>query len=83
MTQADLAKACGFAYFTMISQLELGRGFVPPERYVDFAHALGVDPQEFVREQLRFSNPWAWAVLYGSPKDLRALDNVPSRFSEA
>jgi transcriptional regulator with XRE-family HTH domain len=81
LTQAQLAKLCGFAYFTMISQIELGRGFVPPERYIDFAMALGIEPKEFVEQQLKFSNPWAWAVLYGTPQDLQKLADVPARFA--
>jgi transcriptional regulator with XRE-family HTH domain len=78
-TQQEVAKEIGFAYFTMISQLELGRSYVPPERYVDYAKAMEVDLQEFVKWQLRWSNPWAWTILYGTPEQLVALKEAPDR----
>ena len=73
LTQNEVAKALGLDYYTMISQLELGRGFCPPERYVDYAKVCGVDVREFTTQQLRFQNPWAWAILFGQARDLKAL----------
>ncbi len=68
LTQQQIAEKVGFAYFTMVSQLELGRAYVPPERYREYAAALGIDYVEFVKWQLRWSNPWAWAALFGPPE---------------
>ncbi len=40
MSQRELAKAVGFEYYTFISQLEGGRGRLPPAQYLAFAEAL-------------------------------------------
>ena len=64
MTQADLAKAVGITYYTAISAIEVGRNVVPPERYLDFARALGVNPKTFAKTVLRLTNPWLYALLY-------------------
>lgn len=64
MTQADLAKALGMTFYTAISAIEVGRNTVPPERYLDFAKALGVNPKTFMKTVLRLTNPWAFAILF-------------------
>jgi transcriptional regulator with XRE-family HTH domain len=69
MTQADLAKALGMQFYTAISAIELGRNTVPPERYLDFARALGVNPKTFMRHVLRLTNPWAFAILFTDQPD--------------
>lgn len=52
LSQKDLAAAAGFEYYTFISQMEIGRGRVPAERYEGYAKALGVDPREFAMRML-------------------------------
>lgn len=64
MTQAQLADILGVG-FTAISAIEVGRGSVPPERYDALASALGVDRAEFGKTMLRYSNPWAFEMIYG------------------
>ena len=81
-TQQEIAKEIGFAYYTMISQLELGRSFVPPERYREYAAALGVDLESFVRWQVRWSNPYAWAILFGGPDAEKILRDAPERLAD-
>jgi transcriptional regulator with XRE-family HTH domain len=81
LTQAQLASLVGLPYFTMISQLEQGRGYVPPDRYIEFANALGIDVKKFTMDQLRFQNPWAWAILFGTKRDIESLKDAPGRFS--
>ena len=66
MTQADLARAVGMTYYTAISAIEIGRNSVPPERYMAFAEALGVNPKTFVRNVLRLTNPWAFVLLFSN-----------------
>jgi transcriptional regulator with XRE-family HTH domain len=74
LTQVALAEKIGDGvFYTFISQLESGRGFVPPERYEAFAKALGVDLQEFAIDMIRFSNPFAWAAIWGGKKERRAV----------
>jgi hypothetical protein len=46
---------------TFISQLETGRGRIPPDRYLIWAEALKIPPKEFVQHVLRFYDP----VTYG------------------
>lgn len=69
MRQADLAKALGMQFYTAISAIEVGRNTVPPERYLDFAKALGVNPKVFMRNVLRLTNPWAYAILFTDRPD--------------
>ena len=65
LSQRQLAKLVGAEYYTFISQLETGRGRVPPDRYRVWAAALGVDAAVFVRELLRFYDPVTFEILFG------------------
>ena len=65
LTQKDLAKLIGYEYYTFISQIESGKGRVPPEQYEAWARALGVPPDEFVKHLLQFYDPFAWKILFG------------------
>jgi transcriptional regulator with XRE-family HTH domain len=49
LSQRQLAAKVGAEYYTIISQFETGRGRIPPDRYLVWAAALSVEPQEFVR----------------------------------
>ena len=42
LSQRQLAQKVSVDYYTFISQLENGRGRIPPDRYQDWAEALGV-----------------------------------------
>lgn len=64
LSQRDLARLVGVEYYTFISQLESGRGRIPPERYAVWAEALGIDPQVFVKELLRYYDPMTYALLF-------------------
>ena len=66
LSQRDLAHRIGAEYYTFISQLETGRGRVPPDRYLLWAQALGVEPQAFVRELMRYYDPLTHAILFGA-----------------
>ena|ERR1700753_533230 len=65
LSQRDLARLVGADYYTFISQLETGRGRVPPDRYRLWADALGVDARTFVKELLSFYDPITYDVLFG------------------
>lgn len=65
LSQRQLASKVGADYYTFISQLETGRGRIPPDRYRDWASALGVPPQDFVRSLLRFYDPITYEILFG------------------
>lgn len=64
LSQRQLAAKVGADYYTFISQLETGRGRIPPDRYREWAEALGVDARDFVRELLRFYDPITYDILF-------------------
>jgi len=64
LSQRDLARLVGAEYYTFISQLETGRGRVPPDRYRVWAAALNVEPHDFVRQLLSFYDPETYAILF-------------------
>ena len=66
LSQRQLAEKVGVEYYTFVSQLEAGRGRVPPERYETWASALGVDPQWFVKGLMRFYDPITYRILFGA-----------------
>src|SRR5262245_5522390 len=47
MSQRTLARHVGIEFYTIVAQLESGRGHIPPELYPLWARALGVDLREF------------------------------------
>ena len=49
LSQRELAKRVGIRYYTLIAQLEQGRGRVPSSKYLVWAQALGIEPDEFIR----------------------------------
>jgi transcriptional regulator with XRE-family HTH domain len=64
LSQRQMAERVGAEYYTFISQLETGRGRIPPDRYRDWAMALGVEPRDFVREILRYYDPATHEILF-------------------
>ena len=64
LSQRQLAKLVGTEYYTFVSQLETGRGRIPPDRYLDWAKALDVEPREFVRVLMRYYDPVTYAILF-------------------
>ena len=65
LSQRQLAEAVGAEYYTFISQLETGRGRIPPDRYQVWAQALKIPAREFVRNLLRFYDPVTYKILFG------------------
>ncbi len=65
LSQRDLAARVGADYYTFISQLETGRGRIPPDRYEVWAQALEIEPRAFVTEMLRYYDPNTHRILFG------------------
>jgi transcriptional regulator with XRE-family HTH domain len=65
LSQRELAAKVGAEYYTFISQLETGRGRIPPDRYTQWAEALGVSARDFVRELMRYYDPLTHGILFG------------------
>ena len=66
LSQRQLAARVGADYYTFISQLETGRGCLPPDRYREWAEALGLDTRQFVTELMRFYDPITHEILFDS-----------------
>jgi transcriptional regulator with XRE-family HTH domain len=64
LSQRELASLVGLNFYTFISQLESGRGRIPPDRYKPWAAALGMDTAEFVKELLRYYDPITYHYLF-------------------
>ena len=64
LSQRNLAALVGAEYYTFISQLEAGRGRIPPDRYRDWASALGVDPRVFVKTLMQFYDPVTYEIVF-------------------
>ncbi len=66
LTQRDLADRLGLEYYTFISQLETGRGKIPPSRYLDWAKALGQEPRTFVTKLFACYDPITHKIVMGN-----------------
>lgn len=77
LSQRELAQAVGADYYTFISQLENGRGRIPPDRYGDWAEALGLESPIFVFNIMRFYDPVTFEILFGADGEFA---NQPERF---
>ena len=65
LSQRQLAAQVGAEYYSFISQLESGRGRIPPDRYEAWADALGLPARTFVQEMMRFYDPITHDILFG------------------
>lgn len=65
LTQQQVARALGLDYYTMISQIELGKTRVPPDKLQRMAEVLGCDRRDFAKALLRFYDPCSWEMLFG------------------
>ena len=64
LSQRELAVKVGAEYYTFISQLETGRGRIPPDRYLQWAQALETPPRAFVRDLMRYYDPLTHGILF-------------------
>ena len=64
LSQRDLAPLVGAKHYTFISQIENGRCRIPPERYLIWADALGVDPRELVQGLLPYYDPVTYGIIF-------------------
>jgi len=65
LSQRELARLVGAEYYTFVSQLETGRGRVPPDRYRVWASALKVEPEFFVKQLMMYYDPITYNILFG------------------
>ncbi len=65
LSQKELAELVDVQFNTFISQLENGRGRIPPERYELWASALGIAPHTFVERILFYYDPMTHRIIFG------------------
>jgi transcriptional regulator with XRE-family HTH domain len=65
LSQRELAEQVGSVYYTFVSQIESGRGRIPPERYEAWARALSIEPRSFAMKMLGFYEPVTYDLIFG------------------
>lgn len=65
LSQRDVAERVGVLYYTFVSQIEIGRGRIPSERYEAWARALGLAPRDFAKTMLSFYEPATYQLIFG------------------
>ncbi len=63
LTQKQLSEILDLKIYTFISQVELGRGRIPFERYAEWARALKIDEYEFAAKVLSFYEPAIFDIV--------------------
>lgn len=66
LSQRELAAAMGLEYYSFISQIESGKGKIPPSHFEAWASAVKVAPRAFARELLRFYEPLYYGLIFGA-----------------
>ena len=82
LSQRELADKVGAEIYTLIAQLEHGRGRIPPDRYLVWADALEIERREFVRRLTYYYDPETYKIVFqdhARPKRLKASLLVPGR----
>jgi transcriptional regulator with XRE-family HTH domain len=69
LTQAQVADAIGELGTSAVSNWEVGRIGVPPERHGALADILEMPHEAFAKLLLRYGNPWTYAMIF-DPKNV-------------
>jgi transcriptional regulator with XRE-family HTH domain len=80
LSQRQLASKVGIDYYTFISQLETGRGRIPPDRYEAWAKALGISAYDLVYSLMRYYDPVSFKILFDD-RDATAVSSA-ERFND-
>ena len=64
LSQRQMATLIGADFYTFVSQVETGRGRIPPDRYRVWAEALGVDVKDLVEHLMRYYDPVTYEILF-------------------
>jgi transcriptional regulator with XRE-family HTH domain len=79
LSQRELARQVGIDYYTFISQIESGRGRVPPAQTRVWAEALGVPVRDFAIGLMRYYDPLSHQLIFGdenAPEPASARDDL-------
>jgi transcriptional regulator with XRE-family HTH domain len=74
LTQREFAELVGADYYTFISQIENGRGRVPPDKYRLWAKHLNITPKEFVKGIMRYYDPVTYDILFSDEDATATVD---------
>jgi transcriptional regulator with XRE-family HTH domain len=77
LSQRELARRLDLEAYTFISQLEAGRGRIPPDRMERWAAALEQEPGDFVARLMQYYDPVTFEVLTRTGK--LSLEEEPAR----
>lgn len=75
LSQKELAELVDVQFHTFISQLENGRGRIPPERYESWAIALDIPCHHFVERVLSYYDPMTHQILFEGRTEAGAAPN--------
>jgi transcriptional regulator with XRE-family HTH domain len=82
LSQRDLAKLVNVEYYTFISQIEAGKGRIPPDRYAVWAEALGVEVREFVKTLLKYYDPITYDHLFSEHTSANGNDHADGEVAQ-
>lgn len=63
LSQRELAVKIGIENYSFISQIEIGNGRLPIERYEAYAEALAIPAREFTLTMLAYNEPTVYRLL--------------------
>jgi transcriptional regulator with XRE-family HTH domain len=64
LSQRAFAKEVGIEHYTFISQIESGRGRVPPAQMGEWARVLKVAPRVFAVNMMRYYDPVTFELIF-------------------
>jgi transcriptional regulator with XRE-family HTH domain len=64
LSQRSFSAEIGSPLYTFVSQVETGRGRVPPDQIRVWANAYGIEARTFLLMIMRFYDPETFAVLF-------------------
>ncbi|TXN07067.1 helix-turn-helix transcriptional regulator [Methylobacterium sp. WL103] len=69
-SQRTFSAEIGSPVYTFVSQVETGRGRVPPDQIRVWANAYGIEAREFLLMIMRFYDPETFNVLFESEPEI-------------
>ncbi|WP_375457041.1 helix-turn-helix domain-containing protein [uncultured Methylobacterium sp.] len=85
-TQGSFSAEVGSPVYTFVSQIETGRGRIPPDQIRTWANAYGIEARSFLQMIMRFYDPETFAVLFENEPEVatgRAFPDLASIDAEA
>ena len=76
-SQRSFSAEIGSPVYTFVSQIETGRGRVPPDQVRVWAKAFGIDARDFQLMIMRFYDPETFAVLFEDEPEIFSGGALP------